>query len=555
MTEPVLSLSDLRVDFGATPAVRGVSFDVRPGEILALVGESGSGKSVSALSVLGLLPRTARARGSIRLAGDELLGAGEARLRAARGAEVGMVFQEPMTALNPVYPVGRQIADALRAHRPMPRAAAYERAVALLDQVGIPEPGRRVRAYPHELSGGQRQRAMIAMAICCDPKVLIADEPTTALDVTVQAGILDLLRELRERLGTAIVFVTHDMGVVADVADRVAVMRAGEIVEQAPVTDLFAAPRDPYTRDLLAAVPHLGRAAEPDPTRPPGADAPPSVEAPVLELRDVTAEYPGRPGRGRHRAIDGVSLAVGPGEVLGLVGESGSGKSTLGRIAVGLVRAAAGTVRVCGHDVTRASRRELRPVRRRIGVVFQDPGSSLNPRATIGAAIAEPLHLAGLARGRAARARVAELLDAVGIPSAWSARYPHELSGGQRQRVGIARAIAVRPDLLIADEPTSALDVSVQATVLDLLTALQRELGFACLFITHDLAVVEMLADRITVLRAGRVVETGTRTEILGSPQDPYTRALVAAAPVPDPERQRHRRTERHTLLAGRYAG
>ena len=551
MTTPALSIHRLGVEFRTgdgttTAAARDVSIEVRHREILALVGESGSGKSVSALSVLGLLPPTAVRTGRIEVGGRDVTAPDGPTLRRLRGRDVAMVFQDPMTALNPVFTVGAQIVEALRLHTDLTRRQARARAVELLGLVGLPDPEQRFGYYPHQLSGGQRQRAMIAMAISCDPAVLIADEPTTALDVTVQAEILSLLRSLRDRLDSAILIITHDMGVVADIADRVVVMRDGEIVEEAPVEQLFARPAQTYTRELLAAVPHLGRQEVRPASTPAAPDGPPRA---ALELHDVVVEYPGGFGRPGFRAVDGVSLTIPRGQVLGLVGESGSGKSTIGRCVVGLLRAAAGRVVVDGQDVTKASRRDLRALRRTVGMVFQDPASSLNPRYTIGDSIGEPLRLHGRPKSEVTR-RVADLLDGVELPAAWRNRYPHELSGGQRQRVAIARAVALDPVLLVADEPTSALDVSVQARVLELLLDLQARLGFSCLFISHDLAVVELLADSIAVMHQGRIVEQGSSAEILAAPGHDYTRRLLAAAPVPDPVEQRRRRAERERSAA-----
>ncbi|SER07252.1 ABC transporter ATP-binding protein [Actinokineospora terrae] len=517
-TTDVLTVEGLRISFGAVQAVRGIDFTVGEGEILALVGESGSGKSVTARAVLGLLPGKASVSGSARLGDQELVGADEEGLRQVRGRQVAMVFQEPATALNPVHTVGWQIAAVLRAHQPLSKAQALKEAVRLLDLVGIPDPGTRVGYYPHQLSGGQKQRVVIALALANSPRLIIADEPTTALDVTVQAEILDLLRDLRDRLGTAILLITHNMGVVADLADRVAVMHQGTLVEQAPVEDLFARPTRAYTRELLAAVPRLGHRA---PAAVPAAEL-------ALELNQVVVRYKD------FVAVDGVDLRVGQGEVVGLVGESGSGKSTLGKVAAGLLRPSSGTATVLGGDPATA--------RRHIGFVFQDPGGSLNPRMSIEDCVGEPLRVHKVARGADYRARVAALLESVRLPAAYAGRRPRELSGGQRQRVGIARALALGPSLLIADEPTSALDVSVQATVLELLTGLQRELGFACLFISHDLAVVDSLAHRVSVLHRGRVVEEGPHHEVLRTPAADYTRRLVAAVPVPDPVEQRVRR-------------
>jgi peptide/nickel transport system ATP-binding protein len=538
--EPALLIRDLVVSFGAARAVDGVSLSVAPGEIVAIVGESGSGKSMTAMAAMGLLPPSARWSGHISVAGTSLDGLPAASLRKLRGSQLAMVFQEPMTALNPSFTVGWQVAEAVRAHdRTVPRAAALAKAAELLSLAGIPEPGKRLGQFPHELSGGLRQRVMIAIAIACDPAVLIADEATTALDVTVQAEILDLLREIRQRLGTAICVITHNMGVVADTADRVVVMHDGRIVEQAPVDDLFGRPAQEYTRSLLASVPRLQ--PRPDKAAPDAGE-----EAPVLAVENLSVDFGSRIRP--LRAVDDVSFTVGRGEILGLVGESGSGKSTVGRCAIGLLRPAAGSVKLLGEDLTRARGGRLRLLRRRCGIVFQDPGSSLDPRMTIEECVAEPLVIAREGNRAQRAARVAELLESVRLDPATAARYPHELSGGQRQRISIARAIALRPELLVADEPTSALDVSVQATVLDLLLDLQASLGFACLFISHDLAVVSFLAHRVAVMRAGRLVETGEREQVLFAPADDYTRRLVASAPVPDPAEQRRRRAARLTL-------
>ncbi|MFC4144752.1 ABC transporter ATP-binding protein [Micromonospora mangrovi] len=548
---PLLAVDGLSISFPAdgvsVDATRDVAFELRRGRVLALVGESGSGKSVTAMAALGLLPATARVEGSIRLDGVELVDADPELLRQVRGGRIGTVFQEPMTALNPVLTVGHQITEAIRTHRPVGRRAADQRVHELLASVGLDDPRRIIRSYPHELSGGQLQRAMIAMAISCDPPLLIADEPTTALDVTVQAGILDLLRELRDRLDMAILLITHDMGVVADIADEVVVLRDGLVVEHAPVDELFGSPTHEYTRVLLDAVPRP--ADRPDPVEPgagPAGEAPTSE--PTVRLRDVVVEYPARRGVDPVRAVNHVSLHIEAGELLGLVGESGSGKSTVGRALIGLAPVVAGEVVVAGVDVARAGRpgrrstRELRAVRSRTGFVFQDPASSLNPRWTVGQSVAEPLRLHGGGDATQRRRRVDELLDAVRLPAGLRDRYPHEMSGGQRQRVGIARALALDPVLLVADEPTSALDVSVQARVLELLQELRGEFGFACLFISHDLAVVEQLADRVAVMRGGLVVEQGPAAQVLGAPQHPYTRRLLAAAPVADPVRQATRR-------------
>ncbi|MEV4348753.1 ABC transporter ATP-binding protein [Actinoplanes sp. NPDC049596] len=522
----LLSVEDLSISF-EVEATRGVAFELHRGRVLALVGESGSGKSVSAMSILGLLPATATVTGSITLEGEQLLGARPERLRELRGGKIGTIFQEPMTAFNPVFTIGNQIAEALRTHR---RAAPKQRIHELLSIVGLDDPPRVARSYPHQLSGGQLQRAMIAMAISCDPVLLIADEPTTALDVTAQAGILELLRDLRERLGMAILLITHDMGVVADLADDVVVLNQGRVVETAPVGQLFAAPAEDYTRALLDAVPKLGSSPSPVLAET-GPDA--------LRLTDLVVDY-----SGGFRAVDGVSLGVGGGEILGLVGESGSGKSTIGRVVAGLVPATSGVALVGGADIGRAARHpwrraaELRRIRSGIGIVFQDPASSLNPRVTIADSIAEPLVLHRELDAVALRRRVDELLEAVQLSVGLRSRYPYEMSGGQRQRVALARALALNPALLIADEPTSALDVSVQARVLDLLRSLQRDFGFACLFISHDLAVVEQLAHRVAVMHRGQIVEQGRTADVLRAPEHPYTQGLIAAVPVPDPARR-----------------
>jgi peptide/nickel transport system ATP-binding protein len=444
-----------------------------------------------------------------------------------------MIFQEPMTALNPVYTIGQQIIEAIRSHHDVTEARARERTLELLRLVEIPEPERRIDSYPHQLSGGQRQRAMIAMAVSDSPDVIIADEPTTALDVTVQAEILDLLRRLQKDLGAAVLLITHDMGVVADLADRVVVMRSGTVVESAPVGQLFAAPEAEYTAHLLASVPRPDAQQE----RPTTADSELSVEVSSLDV-----VYPGGLGRKPFHAVHGVDLTIPRGSVHGLVGESGSGKSTIGRAIAGLVRPAAGTIRIGGIDPYRASRADRRGLRRTYSMVFQDPGSSLNPRLSIGDSVAAPMVINEFGSRTEIRNRVGALLDSVKVSSDWVDRFPHELSGGQRQRVGIARALALDPEFLIADEPTSALDVSVQATVLALLAELQERLGFSCLFISHDLAVIELLSDHVTVLRHGRVVESAPTATVLRSPTSDYTKRLIAAAPVPDPVAQAERR-------------
>jgi len=550
MSSPALSVSKLSVvfstDAGRVDAVRDVSFAVGPGEVLAIVGESGSGKSVSARTAMGLLPASARVRGVVEVAGRDVNGLSDKQFSAIRGADVAMVFQEPGTARDPLFTAGYQISEALRAHQKMRKKAAMARAVELLSLVGMPDPADRVHYYPHQLSGGQKQRVVIAIAIACDPKVIIADEPTTALDVTVQAEILELLRDLRDRLGTAIVLITHNMGVVADLADRVVVMYQGEVVEEAEVHELFAHPREEYTRKLLAAVPHLGSAIVRE-----RAVVVASEDEPVLDVRDLVVQFPGALGRPGVRAVDGVSLEIARGATLGLVGESGSGKTTIGRCVAALQKPTSGSIRVLGQDLAGLKERQLRPLRRRFGFVFQDPASSLNPRLSVGDCVGEPLKVHKVVTGAAYRERVDELLTWVQLPTAVSRRYPHELSGGQRQRASLARALALRPDLLVADEPTSALDVSVQATVLELFTELQAELQFACLFISHDLAVVDQLAGQVAVMHNGVLVEQGPREEILRAPRKEYTKRLLAAVPVPDPVAQRARRLKRVGLFQG----
>lgn len=538
----VLSVDDTSIAFRVggdiVQATRGVSFELHRGQTLAIVGESGSGKSVTSMAIVGLLPGSATVSGSIQFDGHELVGATEEALRGIRGSRIAVIFQEPMTALNPVYTVGTMIAQALKAHGFDGGAKKFrQRTLELLEMVGMPAPETQIDQYPHQLSGGLRQRAMIALAISGDPEVLIADEPTTALDVTVQAEILELLRGLQQRLGMSMIFITHDMGVVADIADRVCVMQQGRVVEIADVYSLFAQPDAEYTQSLLAAVPRMGSSDAVE-----GDDGLAQADR-ALRIENVTVTYPGRLGKPDFTAVEGVSFDVPRGEIVGLVGESGSGKSTIGRAIIGLADVTAGRIEVAGVDVATLSPKKRRRQLRHVSVVFQDPASSLNPRATIGRSVTEPLWRQGVVRGRRdLRSRAGELLERVQLPASWQDRYPHELSGGQRQRIGIARAIAISPELLVADEPTSALDVSVQAEVLDIFRELQSDLGFSCVFISHDLAVVELLASSVVVLRRGRVAEMGDARKILGQPTAEYTRELIAAAPVPDPVVQRRGR-------------
>ena len=579
---PVLQVTDLTVHFGVdnvwVPAALKLNYSIERGKVLAIVGESGSGKSASSMAVLDLLPENSRISGSVKLSGRELMGLKPAQMHKVRGGQIAMIFQEPMTALNPVYTIGFQIIETLRAHFGMSPSQAKTRALELLDMVELPDPLKAFNSYPHQLSGGQRQRAMIAQSISCDPQLLIADEPTTALDVTVQAEILDLLRSLRDRLDSAILLITHDMGVVADLADDIAVMRRGVIVERGTVDQIFNAPRHPYTIALLQAVPHLGQRGDEaiDMTAALAIGTDIVVDAVlaarievnerlaneaataarrdsrevVVKFDDVVIEYPKHGRVAAFRAVDKVNLFVRQGEVLGLVGESGSGKTTLGRAAIGLLPITEGTLHVAGQDISKAGRDEIHRLHKSVGIVFQDPSSSLNPRMPIGDSIGEPLKLAKGLKGAALSAEVERLLDSVELPRSYRSRFPHELSGGQKQRVGIARALSLEPKVLIADEPTSALDVSVQARVLLLIQSLQQQMHFACLFITHDLAVIDVLADRIAVMHHGRIVETGTRDEILRYPKDPYTQRLLAAVPIPDPTEQRARRELRRELLA-----
>ncbi|MFD7941053.1 dipeptide ABC transporter ATP-binding protein [Streptomyces sp. NPDC059755] len=546
----LVEVTDLTVEFGALRAVDGLSFRLAEGAALGLVGESGSGKSTVASALLGLHRGTGAAvGGSVRVAGTDVQAASDEELRRLRGGRAAMVFQDPLSSLDPYYAIGDQIAEVYRVHTRVSRRTARARAVQVLDRVGIPDPVRRSRSRPHEFSGGMRQRALIAMALACEPDLLIADEPTTALDVTVQAQILDLLHALREDTGMGLLLVTHDVGVAAESVDEVLVMRHGRLVEHGPVEAVLAAPAQPYTRELLGAVPRVearravghglpGQGAggsQPDGPRP----AAESSGEVVLEARGLRREF----GRGKRAfaAVDGVSLTVHRGETLGVVGESGSGKTTLGRMLVGLLEPTAGEVRYEG--------RVSSGVNPTVQMVFQDPVSSLNPRRSVGESVADPLRarVRGV-RGKdeaRVRGRVTELLERVGLEAAHYDRYPHEFSGGQRQRVGIARALAADPRVIVCDEPVSALDVTTQAQVVALLGELQRELGLALVFVAHDLAVVRQVSDRVAVMRRGRVVEEGPADEVYESPRDPYTRQLLAAVPALDPAVAARRRAER----------
>ncbi|MGQ0564401.1 MAG: ABC transporter ATP-binding protein [Gemmobacter sp.] len=555
---PVLSVEGLCIavntEAGLKPLVSDLSFTLARGETLAIAGESGSGKSITALAVMGLLPPPAVrvTGGRVALGATSLTALPEAAMRGIRGDRIAMIFQEPMTSLNPVLTIGLQLTEAIRAHTRVDATAARTQAVEALRAVRLSQPETRMGQYPHELSGGMRQRVMIAMALALRPEVLIADEPTTALDVTVQAEVLDLLRDLQRDLGTAIILITHDMGVVAEMADRVVILRDGRMVETGEVRRIFAAPRAPYTRDLLAAVPRMGRRVPPVPRTPSplggegggeGGSARDGGGPVIARLRDVQVCFPLKTGllhRTTHQvhAVECVSFDIRRGETFALLGESGCGKSTLARAMVGLLPHR-GRIEIAGESLSDLDPAGAKALRRRIQIVFQDPMAALNPRLTVGALIAEPLVIHRLGTPSEQRARVADLLARVGLMPDHAARYPHEFSGGQRQRICIARALALQPDLIIADEAVSALDVSVQARVLALLRDLQRDFGIAYLFISHNMAVVENIADRVAVMRMGQIVETGTCAQVFGDPQHPYTRRLIDTVPVPDPARPR----------------
>jgi peptide/nickel transport system ATP-binding protein len=612
MADPVLSIRDLRVTFVGSgrpvPAVRGISLDLHAGEVLGIVGESGSGKSVASLAVAGLLPPTARVSGSVRLDGQEVIGAEPDRLRLMRGRDVGIVFQDPTTTLNPVMPVGAQIVEGPLDQGRLDRRRARARAVELLREVDIADPEIRAVQYPHQFSGGMRQRAVIAMAMAGRPKLIIADEPTTALDVTVQAQVLALLARRQAETGAAAILITHDLGVVAAVAQKVAVMYGGRIVETGSAADIFVRPRHPYTVALLTSAPRIDNAGgrlDPIPGQPPtpadlpsgcpfhprcarragralcAAEEPPlravgdgqeaachfaeetphgrsaraparalpaprAAEAPLLEVEDLKVHFPIKAGLlrrtiGSVRAVDGVSLAIRPRETLSLVGESGCGKTTTARAIMGLIRPTAGRIRIEGRAIECLSAGAMRRVRRHVQYVFQDPYASLNPVLPAGDIVAEPLRIHGLFEEMGGSAYVARLFEMVGLSPGMAGRYPHEFSGGQKQRIGIARALALKPRLLILDEPVAALDVSIQAQIVNLLQDLQGELGLAYLFVAHDLAVVRHISDRVAVMYLGRIVEEGAKADIFGQAGHPYTQALLSAAPVPDPAARRAR--------------
>ncbi|ANH03093.1 ABC transporter ATP-binding protein [Shinella sp. HZN7] len=552
---PVLSIENLTTSFktaeGWRAVIRDINVEVNAGETVAIVGESGSGKSVTALSTMRLLPAgRARCEGRILLEGRDLLKASEAEMRAVRGGVIGMIFQEPMTSLNPVFTIGNQIAEALVLHRDLSWKAAEAEALRLMERVRIPAAKSRLNEYPHKFSGGMRQRVMIAMALACRPKLLIADEPTTALDVTVQAEILHLLRELQREENMGVLFITHDMGVVAEVADRTLVMFRGDMIETGPTPEIFAAPKAVYTKALLASIPRLGtmgdataprRFPEVDPasgmaTEGRVTEPVPADMAPILTVEKLSVRF--ALPHGQIHAVEDVSFDLRPGETLALVGESGCGKSTTGRAIMRLVDPSAGSVVIGGQDVTKAGTGALRAMRRTSQMIFQDPFASLNPRITIGSAIAEPMLAHGLMGRREAKERVAELLQQVGLSAAMADRHPHEFSGGQRQRISIARALALEPTFIVADEAVSALDVTVKAQVSNLLLDLQEKHRLAYLFISHDMAVVERVSHRVAVMFLGEIVEIGPRAAIFDNPQHAYTRRLISAVPIPDPTRR-----------------
>jgi peptide/nickel transport system ATP-binding protein len=548
--QPILDVRDLSVSFetqdGRVEAVKKLSFDVARGECLGLVGESGSGKSQTVLAAMGLTAANGIVEGSIRFDGVEMTGLDRKQLNDIRGARMAMIFQDPLTSLTSHMTVGAQMAEVLARHKKMKGAEAEKRIVEWLERVRIPEARRRLHQFPHELSGGMRQRVMIASAMLCEPQVLLADEPTTALDVTVQAQVLDLMDELKRETGAGLVLITHDMGVIARMADRVVVMRHGDAVERGQVDQVFAAPAHAYTRMLLDAMPRMDRTDRG--SRPSIGAAPPKDVAPILEVDDLHVTFPvSVPGglfgkRVPLRAVDGVSLSLRPGETVGVVGESGCGKSTLARGVLKLLDPSAGSVAWLGRNIAQASRKEMQPLRQELQIVFQDPLASLDPRMTIGQSIAEPLTVFRPqvdAKGREEAAR--EIMQRMDLDPNLVNRYPHELSGGQNQRVGIARAMILRPKLVVCDEAVSALDVSVQAQILDLLIDLQKEFGLAMMFISHDLSVVREICHRVMVLYLGRVVETASREVLFSNPQHPYTRALLSAVPSPDPVRERNR--------------
>jgi peptide/nickel transport system ATP-binding protein len=548
--QPVLTVSGLNVAFGSAAVVKDLSFEIAPGSTLAVVGESGSGKSVTSLAIMGLLPeRTARVSGSIKLAGREMLTLSEAEKQTIRGGKIGMIFQEPMTSLNPVQRIGDQIGEAIRIHRGLTGAALREAVMEMLRRVRIPDPEQRIDNYPHTFSGGMRQRVMIAMALATNPGLIIADEPTTALDVTVQAQTLDLLKDLQRETGTSVLFITHDMGVVAEMADNVLVMRHGRCIEYGTVQEVFSNPKKDYTRRLIEAAPSLvGKLASSAVPLEPVASLPAAASGAdqVIEVRDLSVRFPAYGGlfarrKGEVRAVDNVSFSIGRGETLGLVGESGSGKSTIGKAIIDLAPRHAGEIRVGGQVIDYADSRSLAHLRRNVQMIFQDPFGSLDSRQTIGSAIIEPMEVHGIATRKEAQAKMEWLLERVGLDPQRANRLPHEFSGGQRQRICIARALAMSPKLIIADEAVSALDVAIKAQIIDLMVDLQEEFGLSYLFISHDMAAIERICRRVAVLYYGEVVEIGSRDDVIGRPGHDYTQRLLSAIPITHPEQRGQR--------------
>jgi len=560
MTEKILEIQDLRVSFitgdSEFEAVKGVNFYVNKGETVGIVGESGSGKSVTARSIMRLLPSPPSflKSGTILFQGENLVTQSEKKMEAIRGKDISMIFQDPMTSTNPTIRIGEQIAEGLMKHQKMSKKEAYDKTIELLKLVGIKNSEERYQQYPHEFSGGMRQRVMITMALACNPSLLIADEPTTALDVTIQAQILSIMKQMQERLGTSIILITHDLGVVAGMCDRVIVMKEGEIVEEGTTEEIFANPQHPYTKRLLNALPKLHEKKEPK--QPPNIEAGTDVNVPLIEVRNLSKHFDLKKGE-QLKAVDDLSFRIYPGETLGLVGESGSGKSTTGRTILQLHEPTDGEVLYKGVPVTRLSKSELKSMRRHMQIIFQDPYSSLNPRKKVLDIIGEALDVHKLTNSaEERRARIEELLELVGLKKEHALRYPHEFSGGQRQRIGIARALAVEPNFIVCDEPLSALDVSIQKQVVDLLKDLQQRLGLTYLFIAHDLSMVKHISDRVAVMYGGKIVELAESEELYANPQHPYTKMLLQSIPIPDPaiEKQKKRQVmSEEELLINRF--
>ncbi|MFJ5792638.1 dipeptide ABC transporter ATP-binding protein [Lysinibacillus sp. NPDC093197] len=548
MSEKILEIQDLRVSFitgeSEFEAVKGVNFYVNKGETVGIVGESGSGKSVTARSIMRLLPSPPSflKSGTILFQGENLVTQSEKQMEAIRGKDISMIFQDPMTSTNPTIRVGEQIAEGLMKHQKMSKKQAYEKTIELLKLVGIKNSEERYQQYPHEFSGGMRQRVMITMALACNPSLLIADEPTTALDVTIQAQILSIMKQMQERLGTSIILITHDLGVVAGMCDRVIVMKEGEIVEEGTTEEIFANPKHPYTKKLLNALPKLHEKKEPK--QPPNIEEGTDLNVPLIEVRNLSKHFDLKKGE-LLKAVDDLSFRIYPGETLGLVGESGSGKSTTGRTILQLHEPTDGEVLYKGVPVTRLSKGELKSMRRHMQIIFQDPYSSLNPRKKVLDIIGEALDVHKLAKSaEERRARIEELLELVGLKKEHALRYPHEFSGGQRQRIGIARALAVEPNFIVCDEPLSALDVSIQKQVVDLLKELQQRLGLTYLFIAHDLSMVKHISDRVAVMYGGKIVELAESEELYANPQHPYTKMLLQSIPIPDPAIEKQKKLQ-----------